>query len=235
MHREQEQKKASLEAESASRETSRTDDTNATIPHPLDPGVSALSVATRNDPHPPAHPAPHPLSKNEAASVTWASVVSSGSHTGNKCKIRTAADWYSDGCYFSNPTSPTVESLGTHSRVVATTSCEVSCPVNGEDFVVYSQSGGLCSSCVWSVVRVAGRYLCVCVLLLVISLSQAGCVCVCVCVCVCDLTVDGRKNTPVPSREHSLPLFVVTVLALTLLLCRFHLVRSDRDHASNHR
>ena len=45
------------------------------------------------------------------------------------------------GCYFSDPTSNTVAGLGTHNRVVATTSCEVSCPVDGGDFAVYSQSG----------------------------------------------------------------------------------------------
>ena len=57
------------------------------------------------------------------------------------CNPRTAADWYNDGCYFSDPTSPTVAGLGTHNRVVPTTSCEVSCPVDGGDFVVYSQPG----------------------------------------------------------------------------------------------
>ena len=57
------------------------------------------------------------------------------------CNARTASDWYNDGCIFSNPTATTVFDLGAHNRVVKTTSCEVSCPVDGGDFVVFSATG----------------------------------------------------------------------------------------------
>ena len=66
--------------------------------------------------------------------------------------------------------------LGTHNRVVATTSCEVTCPVDGGDFVVSSQSGESSFVCVvvrvWSVARVWMRVSQdVCVLSLVKSLN----------------------------------------------------------------
>ena len=61
---------------------------------------------------------------------------------GNRCKAMTAAQWMRLGCVFSNPTSTTVEDLGTYNRVTPTVSCEVSCPVDGGDFFFYSRSGG---------------------------------------------------------------------------------------------
>ena len=64
-------------------------------------------------------------------------------HTGNACNPRTAADWLADGCAFGNPTGTTVFDLGTHSRVTPTTSCEVTCPTDGGDFVVTSATGVL--------------------------------------------------------------------------------------------
>ena len=57
------------------------------------------------------------------------------------CNPRTAADWLADGCVFVNPTGTTVFDLGTHSRVTPTTSCEVTCPTDGGDFVVTSATG----------------------------------------------------------------------------------------------
>ena len=62
-------------------------------------------------------------------------------HAANSCNPRTASDWHKDGCIFSNPTATTVAGLGQHNRVVQTTSCEVSCPVDGADFAVFSQTG----------------------------------------------------------------------------------------------
>ena len=61
--------------------------------------------------------------------------------TANNCNARTAADWLTDGCEFSNPTATTVFGLGSHNRVTPTTSCEVTCPVYGGDFVVTSATG----------------------------------------------------------------------------------------------
>ena len=79
-----------------------------------------------------------------------------GSCVGNapSCNPRTAADWLADGCVFGNPTGATVFDLGTHSRVTPTTSCEVTCPTDGGDFVVTSATG------VWvcCVVRPSGAF-----------------------------------------------------------------------------
>ena len=61
--------------------------------------------------------------------------------TGNTCNARTAADWLGDGCEFSNPSATTVFDLGSHNRVTPTTSCEVTCPTDGGDFVVTSATG----------------------------------------------------------------------------------------------
>ena len=70
------------------------------------------------------------------------------------CNSRTAADWLADGCVFGNPTGTTVFDLGTHRRVTPTTSCEVTCPTDGGDFVVTSATG------VWAccVVRPSGAF-----------------------------------------------------------------------------
>ena len=59
------------------------------------------------------------------------------------CNPRSAADWLADGCSFGNPTGITVFGLGAHSRVTPTTSCEVTCPTDGGDFVVASARGVL--------------------------------------------------------------------------------------------
>ena len=61
--------------------------------------------------------------------------------TANTCTARTANDWAADGCVFQNPTAVKVILLGSHNRVDPTVSCEVSCPVDGGDFVVSSASG----------------------------------------------------------------------------------------------
>ena len=68
-----------------------------------------------------------------------------GSCVGNapSCNPRTEADWLADGCAFGNSTGTTVFDLGTHSRVTSTTSCEVTCPTDGGDFVVTSATGVL--------------------------------------------------------------------------------------------
>ena len=57
------------------------------------------------------------------------------------CNPWSAADWLADGCSFGNPTGITVFGLGAHSRVTPTTSCEVTCPTDGGDFVVTSATG----------------------------------------------------------------------------------------------
>ena len=61
--------------------------------------------------------------------------------TAPTCNPRTAADWLSDGCAFSNPSATQVANLGTHTRVMPTTSCEVTCPSGGGGFVVSSATG----------------------------------------------------------------------------------------------
>ena len=71
--------------------------------------------------------------------VLFATCIASAQ--GNTCIAKDAAQWQALGCIFSDPTATTVYGLGTHSRVTPTTSCEVSCPVDGADFVVSSQSG----------------------------------------------------------------------------------------------
>ena len=58
-----------------------------------------------------------------------------------ECEQKTARDWYALGCIFSNPNATTVEGLGTHNRVNPTTSCEVTCPDTGGEFVVSPKSG----------------------------------------------------------------------------------------------
>ena len=66
--------------------------------------------------------------------ITWAGAV-------NTCTPKSAGQWYALGCVFSHPTATTVDELGTYNRVTATTSCEVSCPVDSGSYVVSSQSG----------------------------------------------------------------------------------------------
>ena len=59
----------------------------------------------------------------------------------NKCTAKAEAEWTGLGCAFKYPRADTVPGLGTHRRIVPTTSCEVSCPVGGQDFVVTSATG----------------------------------------------------------------------------------------------
>ena len=57
------------------------------------------------------------------------------------CNPKTAEQWAALGCIFANPSATTAFDLGTHNRVTPTASCEVSCPVDGEDFVVIRVTG----------------------------------------------------------------------------------------------
>ena len=57
------------------------------------------------------------------------------------CHPKTAEQWAALGCVFANPSGTTAFDLSTHNRVTHTTSCEVSCPDDGEDFVVTRVTG----------------------------------------------------------------------------------------------
>jgi len=57
------------------------------------------------------------------------------------CNPKTAEQWAALGCAFANPFSATLSGLSTHNRVTPTTSCEVSCAADGEDFVVTPVTG----------------------------------------------------------------------------------------------
>ena len=72
------------------------------------------------------------------------------------CNAKTAEEWAGFGCVFGNPTATTVFDLGTHRRVNPTSSCEVTCPTDGGDFVVTSATGwvgcigrGIDENCSW--------------------------------------------------------------------------------------
>ena len=57
------------------------------------------------------------------------------------CKPKTAQQWAELGCIFANPSGTTAFDLGTHNRIVPTTSCDVSCPIDRGDFVVTRVTG----------------------------------------------------------------------------------------------
>ena len=57
------------------------------------------------------------------------------------CNPKTAEQWAALGCIFANPSATTSFGLSTHNRVTPTTSCDVSCPTDGEDFVVTRVTG----------------------------------------------------------------------------------------------
>ena len=57
------------------------------------------------------------------------------------CNPKTAEQWAALGCVFANPVSTTAFGLSTHNRVTPTTSCEVACPADGEDFFVTRVTG----------------------------------------------------------------------------------------------
>ena len=59
------------------------------------------------------------------------------------CNPKTAEQWVALGCIFANPFGTTVFDLSTHNRVTPTTSCEVSCAFDGEDFIVTRVTGEL--------------------------------------------------------------------------------------------
>ena len=57
------------------------------------------------------------------------------------CNPKTAEQWAALGCMFANPSATTAFDLGTHNRITPTTSCEVACAADGEDFVVTRVTG----------------------------------------------------------------------------------------------
>ena len=57
------------------------------------------------------------------------------------CKPKTAQQWAELGCIFANPSGTTAFDLGTHNRIVSTTSCDVSCPIDRGDFAVTRVTG----------------------------------------------------------------------------------------------
>ena len=59
------------------------------------------------------------------------------------CNPKTAEQWEALGCVFASPSATTAFDLGTHNRVTPTTSCEVACTGDGEDFAIIRITGEL--------------------------------------------------------------------------------------------